>query len=50
MLQSILHHITVQTVLSQKPEQYSRGVGLVINLLIILNETHPGDINSGFYL
>jgi hypothetical protein len=50
VLQSILHRVTVQTVLSQKPEQQSRDVGAVINLPIILNEMCPGDINSGFYL
>jgi len=46
----LLRHVTVQTVLSQKPEQQSRDVGAVINLPIILNEMRPGDINSGFYL
>ena len=50
VFQSILHHVTVQTVVSQKPERQSRDVGPVINLPIILNEMHPGRINSGFCL
>jgi hypothetical protein len=50
VLQLIICRVSVQTVLSQKPERQSRDVGPVIYLLIILNKTQPGDMNSGFYL
>jgi hypothetical protein len=38
--QSMLHPVTVQTVSSGMPEEQGRTVGPVLNLLIILHETH----------